>query len=163
LYGLGRRTFTDWRLRDLLEDFGVRSDVARDTDAAIARLGETRYDAVISDEYRGGAPEGLALAQRMVRLAQRLDVDQGVDPILFEVPLIIYGTNSSRPPPPGVQLITNRPDEVLSKPDQQGRGDQTLTQRRLAKYWERLAATTETWIHLAMSRLMAKGLAKLSA
>jgi hypothetical protein len=130
LYGLGRRTFTDWRLRDLLEDFGVRSDVARDTDAAIARLGETRYDAVISDEYRGGAPEGLALAQRMVRLAQRLDVDQGVDPILFEVPLIIYGTNSSRPPPPGVQLITNRPDEVLSKPDQQGRGDQTLTQRR---------------------------------
>jgi hypothetical protein len=64
----------------------------------------------------------------MVRLAQRLDVDQGVDPILFEVPLIIYGTNSSRPPPPGVQLITNRPDEVLSKPDQQGRGDQTLTE-----------------------------------
>ena len=33
-------------------------------------------------------------------------------------------------------------------------------QRRLAKDWERLAATTETWIYLAMSRLMAKRLAK---
>jgi transposase len=33
-------------------------------------------------------------------------------------------------------------------------------QRRLAKDWERLAATTETWIHLAMSRLMAKRLAR---
>ncbi len=33
-------------------------------------------------------------------------------------------------------------------------------QRRLARDWERLAATTETWICLAMSRLMAKRLAK---
>jgi putative transposase len=33
-------------------------------------------------------------------------------------------------------------------------------QRRLARDWERLAATTETWIYLAMSRLMVKRLAK---
>ncbi len=33
-------------------------------------------------------------------------------------------------------------------------------QRRLARAWERLAATTETWIYLAMSRLMARRLAK---
>jgi transposase len=32
-------------------------------------------------------------------------------------------------------------------------------QRRLARDWERLCATTETWIYLAMSRLMAKRLA----
>ena len=32
--------------------------------------------------------------------------------------------------------------------------------RRLARDWERLAATTETWIYLAMSRLMAKRLTK---
>ena len=31
--------------------------------------------------------------------------------------------------------------------------------RRLAKDWEKLAATTETWIDLAMSRLMAKRIA----
>jgi putative transposase len=36
-------------------------------------------------------------------------------------------------------------------------------QRRLARDWERLAATTETWIYLAMSRLMAKRLAKAAA
>jgi putative transposase len=36
-------------------------------------------------------------------------------------------------------------------------------QRRLAKEWERLATTTETWIYLAMSRLMAKRLAKAAA
>jgi transposase len=36
-------------------------------------------------------------------------------------------------------------------------------QRRLAKDWERLAATTETWIYLAMSRLMAKRLARAAA
>jgi putative transposase len=36
-------------------------------------------------------------------------------------------------------------------------------QRRLAKDWERLAATTETWIYLAMSRLMAKRLAKAAS
>jgi putative transposase len=35
--------------------------------------------------------------------------------------------------------------------------------RRLAKDWERLAATTETWIYLAMSRPMAKRLAKAAA
>ena len=35
--------------------------------------------------------------------------------------------------------------------------------RRLARDWERLAATTETWIYLAMSRLMAKRLAKAAA
>ena len=32
--------------------------------------------------------------------------------------------------------------------------------RRLSKDWERLAATTETWIYLAMSRLMTKRLAR---
>lgn len=36
-------------------------------------------------------------------------------------------------------------------------------QRRPAKDWERLAATTETWIYLAMSRLMAKRLARAAA
>jgi putative transposase len=36
-------------------------------------------------------------------------------------------------------------------------------QRRLAKEWERLATTTETWIYLAMSRLMANRLAKAAA
>lgn len=35
--------------------------------------------------------------------------------------------------------------------------------RRLAKDWERLSATTETWIYLAMSRLMAKRLAHATA
>ena len=35
--------------------------------------------------------------------------------------------------------------------------------RRLAKDWERLAATTATWIYLAMSRLMAKRLARAAA
>ena len=35
--------------------------------------------------------------------------------------------------------------------------------RRLAKDWERLAATTETWIYLAMTRLMAKRLAHAAA
>jgi putative transposase len=35
--------------------------------------------------------------------------------------------------------------------------------RRLARDWERLAATTETWIYLAMSRLMAKRLAKAAS
>ncbi len=35
--------------------------------------------------------------------------------------------------------------------------------RRLTKDWERLAATTETWIYLAMSRLMAKRLARATA
>lgn len=35
--------------------------------------------------------------------------------------------------------------------------------RRLAKDWERLAATTETWIYLAMSRLMAKRLAEAAS
>jgi transposase len=34
--------------------------------------------------------------------------------------------------------------------------------RRLAKDWERLPTTTETWIYLAMSRLMAKRLAKVT-
>ena len=36
-------------------------------------------------------------------------------------------------------------------------------QRRLAKDWERLAATNETWIYPAMSRLMEKRLAKAAA
>jgi putative transposase len=35
--------------------------------------------------------------------------------------------------------------------------------RRLAKDWERLPATTETWIYLAMSRLMTKRLAHAAA
>ena len=35
--------------------------------------------------------------------------------------------------------------------------------RRLAKDWERLSATTETWIYLAMSRLMTKRLAHATA
>jgi putative transposase len=35
--------------------------------------------------------------------------------------------------------------------------------RRLARDWERLSATTETWIYLAMSRLMAKRLAHAAA
>lgn len=35
--------------------------------------------------------------------------------------------------------------------------------RRLAKDWERLSATTETWIYLAMSRLMTKRLAHARA
>jgi putative transposase len=35
--------------------------------------------------------------------------------------------------------------------------------RRLAKDWERPAATTETWIDLAMSRLMTKRLAHATA
>jgi transposase len=34
-----------------------------------------------------------------------------------------------------------------------------IRNRRLAKDWERLSATTETWIYLAMSRLMTKRLA----
>ena len=35
--------------------------------------------------------------------------------------------------------------------------------RRLAKDWERLSATTETWIYLAMSRLMTKRIARAEA
>jgi Transposase DDE domain len=35
--------------------------------------------------------------------------------------------------------------------------------RRLAKDWEGLPATTETWIYLAMSRLMTKRLAHAAA
>jgi transposase len=35
--------------------------------------------------------------------------------------------------------------------------------RRLTKDWERLSTTSETWIYLAMSRLMAKKLAKADA
>ena len=35
--------------------------------------------------------------------------------------------------------------------------------RRLAKDWEGLPATTETWIYLAMSRLMTKRLAHATA
>lgn len=35
--------------------------------------------------------------------------------------------------------------------------------RRLTKDWERLSTTSETWIYLAMSRLMAKRLAKADA
>lgn len=35
--------------------------------------------------------------------------------------------------------------------------------RRLVKDWERLGATGETWIYLAMSRLMAKRLARAMA
>jgi transposase len=34
-----------------------------------------------------------------------------------------------------------------------------MRNRRLAKDWERLATTTETWIYLAMSRVMTKRLA----
>ena len=34
-----------------------------------------------------------------------------------------------------------------------------MRNRRLAKDWERLSATTETWIYLAMSRVMTKKLA----
>jgi len=34
-----------------------------------------------------------------------------------------------------------------------------MRNRRLARDWERLSATTETWIYLAMSRLMTKRLA----
>jgi transposase len=35
--------------------------------------------------------------------------------------------------------------------------------RRLAKHWEGLPATMETWIYLAMSRLMIKRLAYAAA
>ena len=35
--------------------------------------------------------------------------------------------------------------------------------RRLAKDWDKLSATTETWIYLAMSRLMTKRLAQATA
>ena len=35
--------------------------------------------------------------------------------------------------------------------------------RRLARDWERLPATTKTWIYLAMSRLMAKRVAHAAA
>jgi putative transposase len=38
-----------------------------------------------------------------------------------------------------------------------------IRNRRLAKDWERLSATTETWIYLAMSRLMTKRLAHAAA
>jgi len=38
-----------------------------------------------------------------------------------------------------------------------------MRNRRLAKDWERLSATTETWIYLAMSRLMTKRLAHAAA
>ena len=95
----------DRRLRDLLEDYGVRSDVVRGTEAAILRLEETRYDAVVTDEYRGGREEAVALAKRMIKLTDGSS----------EVPLIIYGANSGGPLPQGVQLRTNRPDEVLNK------------------------------------------------
>jgi hypothetical protein len=38
-----------------------------------------------------------------------------------------------------------------------------IRNRRLAKDWERLSATTETWIYLAMCRLMTKRLAHAAA
>jgi hypothetical protein len=38
-----------------------------------------------------------------------------------------------------------------------------ILNRRLAKDWERLSATTETWIYLAMCRLMTKRLAHAAA
>jgi hypothetical protein len=49
----------------------------------------------------------------------------------------------------------------------QGSVERTLAwlirNRRLAKDWERLSATTETWIYLAMCRLMTKRLAHAAA
>ncbi|MFC1459315.1 transposase [Microvirga arabica] len=61
-----------------------------------------------------------------------------------------------------VEIESSNPSTIV-----QGSVERTFAwltrNRRLAKDWERLSATTETWIYLAMCRLMTQRLAHAAA
>jgi CheY-like chemotaxis protein len=120
----------DRTLRDLLENYDVRSDVVRTSRDAVSRLEETTYDLLISDFTRpsdtiplddnqsngihappaGSAPASSGSDGAGPRLARYISGRSGV-----RVPIVLYSGRDIDPPPAGTRLATNRPDRLLNE------------------------------------------------
>jgi CheY-like chemotaxis protein len=87
----------------LLRSLGIRIDVAESTSQALQFLGETKYDAVISDMARDGTPDA---GLRFLTEIQ----DRG----MTQRPIFYVGEHlASKGTPAGAFAITNRPDHLI--------------------------------------------------
>ncbi len=85
----------------LLEEAGARVDLQTTSSAALAALGHTKYDLILSDINReGDAAEGIKFSESIAKLQKN--------------PLLIFYTGEIKKPVPAFAFgITNRPDELV--------------------------------------------------